>query len=157
MQRITISIDEPLGVAFDDMVKARGYQSRSEGVRDLVRQGVEEWRQTRRESETCVANLSFVYDQTVRSLASRLSEWRHDHHDLIIATTLVTLDHRSTLESLMLKGRAAAVRAFADGVKAERGVRFGALNLIGVDAGDDHHDPTSHRHNGHRHLSPKLG
>ncbi len=156
MQRITISIDEGLGAAFDDMLRARGYQSRSEGVRDLVRQGVEDWRQTQRVSEACVANFSFVYDQTVRSLASRLSEWRHDHHDLIITSTLVPLDHRNTLESLMLKGRAAEVRSLADGIRAERGVQFGALNLIGVDTGDDHHDARSHHHTGHRHLSPKL-
>ncbi len=156
MQRITISIEEGLGAAFDDMVEARGYQSRSEGVRDLVRQAVEDWRQAGRKTESCVANLSFVYDQNVRSLASRLSEWRHDHHDLIITSTLVPLDHCNTLESLMLRGGAAEVRALADGIRAERGVHFGALNLIGVETGDSHHDPHDHHHTGHRHLSPKL-
>ena len=157
MQRITISIAEALGAAFDEMVEARGYQSRSEGVRDLVRQAVEDWRQTRNSSESCVANLSFVYDQNVRALASRLSGWRHDHHDLIITSTLVPLDHSNTLESLMLRGGAIEVRALADGIRAERGVHFGALNLIGVATGDAHQEADDHRHSGHRHLSPKFG
>lgn len=157
MQRITISIEEGLGAAFDAMIEARGYRSRSEGVRDLVRQAVEDWRQTGQVSESCVANLSFVYDQNVRSLASWLSEWRHDHHDLIITSTLVPLDHRNTLESLMLRGGAIEVRALADGIRAERGVHFGTLNLIGVETGDAHQGADHHHHTGHRHLSPKIG
>ena len=157
MQRTTISIDEGLGAAFDDMLKARGYLSRSEGVRDLVRQAVEDWRNARGGGDRCVANFSFVYDQNTRSLANRLSEWRHAHHDLIITSTLVPLDHHHTLESLMLKGDAAAVRTLTDGIKAERGVRFGLLNLIGVEADDAHAGHDHHDHSGHQHLSPRPG
>ncbi len=157
VQRTTISIDESLGAAFDEMVEAQGYASRSEAVRDLVRQAVEDWRNQRGGGEPCVANFSFVYDQDIRSLANRLSEWRHAHHDLIIAATLVPLDHHDTLENLMLKGEAGAVRALADGIKSERGVRFGMLNLIAVDIHDVHADQHPHQHSGRPHLSPKLG
>ena len=37
MQRVTISIDEALGEAFDQLIAEQGYQSRSEAMRDLVR------------------------------------------------------------------------------------------------------------------------
>ena len=157
MQRITISIDEGLGGTFDRLVQARGYQSRSEGVRDLVREAVETWSGEQSGRTQCVANLSYVYNRLTRALAQRLSELQHDAHDLIVATTQMHLDHDHTLEGVMMRGPASAVRAFADKVRAERGVRFGTLNLISVDPNEDHDDPTAHQHAGHPHLSPRAG
>ena len=39
MQRITISIDDELAMAFDRFIEQRGYGNRSEAVRDLIREG----------------------------------------------------------------------------------------------------------------------
>ena len=157
MQRITISIDETLGATFDRLVEARGYQSRSEGVRDLVREAVESWESEAPSHGKCVGNLSYVYNRQTRALAQRLSELRHDAHDLVITATQMPLDHEHTLESVMLRGEAGAVRIFADKIRSERGVRFGSLNLISVDGHDDHHDAGAHSHTGHVHLSPRPG
>ena len=40
MQRITITIDDELAQEIDKLAAARGYQNRSETVRDLVRAGM---------------------------------------------------------------------------------------------------------------------
>ena len=157
MQRVTISIDEGLGDEFDAFVRARGYQSRSEGVRDLVREAVEAWRGEQPGERHCVANLSYIYNRHTRALAQLLSDLQHDHHDLIVSTTSTPLDHDHTLDAVILKGRASAVRAFADQVRAERGVRFGVINLIGVEPEDAHHFEGAHHHTGHAHLSPHPG
>ncbi len=157
MQRVTISIDETLAANFDQLVDARGYQSRSEGVRDLVREAVEAWRAEQTGEAHCVASLSYVYDRSVRMLAQRLSELMHEAHDLVVAATQMPLDHDHTLESVLLRGAAASVRAFADRLKAERGVRFGALNLITVDPNNAHHESTSHHHASPTHLAPSPG
>ncbi len=156
MQRITISIDEALGESFDALVRARGYQSRSEAVRDLVRQAVEDDRQEQAGSGHCVANLSYVYDHHTRELAQRLTDIGHEHHDLVVATTHVHLDHESCFESTILKGPAPAVLYFVNGVRAQRGVRYSALNLVGVDL-NDHHHGESHSHHGLSHLTPPRG
>jgi CopG family nickel-responsive transcriptional regulator len=167
MQRITISVDEELSETFDEMLRAKGYNSRSEGMRDLVRDAVERWREERRESRYCVGTLSYVYNRQTRSLAQRLSELQHDHHDLVAATTLVHLDHDHTLESVMLKGETQRVQAFADRLRAETGVKFGTLNLVGVEPDHEHarghvddrgHGAGhTHSHEGHAHLSPRPG
>ena len=81
---------------------------------------------------------------------------QHAHHNLISSSTVVHLDHNHSLESVLLKGPTDEVRAFAAEVRAERGVHSGMLNLVGVDPGDEHHDPADHSHDGHAHLSPKL-
>lgn len=156
MQRVTISLDETLARAFDEITVEQGYQSRSEAVRDLVRQAVDSRRTEGGEDHYCVACLSYVYDHHTRALAQRLVELQHDHHDLVVSTTHVHLDHDTCLESAILKGPTAAVRALADRVRAERGVRFGHINLISV-APNDHHSHAGHSHEGHAHLSPHKG
>ena len=157
MQRITISIDEALAGTFDEFLKARGYQSRSEGVRDLVRNAVRGWRDERDGRTHCVADLSYIYDRETRILAQRLSEVQHAHHDLIISTHVMRLDHRHSMESVFLRGETEKVRAFAEQVLAERGVRFGSINLVGVDPDDAHVHDDDHEHVGHAHLHPSQG
>jgi len=139
MQRVTISLDEILAKDFDRLVAAQGYQSRSEAMRDLVRQAVGE----RRLAEGyCVGSLSYVYDHHIRGLGQRLVELQHEHHDIVISTTHVHLDHESCLETAVLKGEVAVVNAFAERVKSERGVRFAKVNLISVRPQDHSHvDP----------------
>lgn len=130
MQRVTISLDDESARGFDALVVEQGYASRSEAVRDLVRRAVDDRRLQRRGDGLCVANLSYVYDHHVRSLAGRLMDLQHRHHGLVISTTHVHLDHHACLESTLLKGRIDAVRGLADGIRAERGVRYGAINLV---------------------------
>lgn len=134
MHRITISLDGPLADAFDALTRDQGYASRSEAVRDLVRAAVDARAVSAGEAGDCVATLSYVYDHHARALVLRLLDISHDHHALIVSTTHVHLDHDSCLETMMLRGPVAAVRALAERVRAERGVRFGALNLISASA-----------------------
>lgn len=154
MRRVTIALSDALSEQMDELARERHYQSRSEAVRDLVRDGLEHWKAEGGEDGYCVANLSYVVDRRVRSLPQRLADLQHAHHDLVVASTAVRLDHYSSFESVILKGASAAVGAFADRVRAERGVRFGALNRLAVLPGDAHDHPHDHSHEGHVHLSP---
>ena len=156
MQRITISVSDGLGLALEDIRRERGYQSRSEAVRDLVRAGIEHWRSENVDGAICVANLSYVFDRRTRELTQRLAEMQHAHHDLVVTTNAIRLDHFHTMESVFLKGPTASVRAFADGVRSERGVRSGSVNLLLVDPNDEHEHASGHVHQDHSHLSPGL-
>lgn len=156
MQRITISLEDDLADALDEFLRGRGYQSRSEGVRDLVRESMTRQHDESADQAHSVANLSYIYNHRVRSLASRLSDMQHAHHDLIASTTLVHLDHEYSLESVMLKGPTDLIRMFGDKVRAERGVRSGMLNVVGVIPGDHHDHAGDHTHTGHAHLSPAI-
>lgn len=155
MQRVTVSLDEDQALQFDETCQRLGYRSRSEAVRDIVRDMVESRRLAEHPDAQCVASFSFVYDHHVRTLAQRLVEIGHEHHELVVSTTHVHLDHDTCLETMILKGRAAAVRAFADGIQAERGVRHGVVNLITVTPNDHHAAAQAHGHKGHGHLTPR--
>ena len=157
MQRVTISLEASLAAEFDRYVTERRYQNRSEAMRDLVREALGERRVELLPSSSCIATLSYIYDHRVRSLAKRLMSMQHDHHDIVVSTTRVHMDHDHCLETLVLKGSARDVQSFADGVRAERGVRFGSLNTIPVERHDHHPHAHMHRHAGHVHLSPPRG
>jgi len=155
MERITMSIDDALAKQFDTLIAKRGYASRSEAMRDLLRREVESDRIRYETHAYCVASLSYVYNHHQRDLAERLTAAQHEHHDLVVSTMHIHLDHEHCLETVVLKGSTAAVRRFADQTKAERGVRHTAINLITVQPGDKHVVPGAHQHRGHMHLIPR--
>ncbi len=157
MQRITISIDDGLAKPFDAMIATRSYASRSEAMRDILRDAIERWRVEAGQSEHCVANLSYVYDRRIGSLPARLAELEHENHDLVATSTALRLDHDHSLVSVMFKGETEKVQMLAQTIGALRGVRFADLNLLAVDPGDSHQQPESHHHSGHAHLSPVKG
>ena len=142
MQRVTISLEEDLAQAFDALIAEQGYTSRSEAIRDVMRKAVQA-RPSDDAGGPCVASLSYVYNHHTRALAQRLTEIGHDHHELLVSTMHVHLDHDNCLETAVLKGDRAKVRAFAESLWAERGVHFGELNLIALNPGDKahHHHP----------------
>jgi CopG family transcriptional regulator, nickel-responsive regulator len=152
MERFTISLDEHLAEAFDQWIAQRGYANRSEAVRDLFRAELERSRQAVPQGLDCVASLSYVYKHHERELGERLTRMHHAHHDLSLSTMHVHLDHEHCLETVLLRGRAEAVRAFADSLCAERGVHHGKLNLISVESHQQHHhgDPQQP----HIHVKP---
>ena len=47
MQRVTITVDDELMVELDRIIAARGYQNRSEAIRDLARAGIREAKRRR--------------------------------------------------------------------------------------------------------------
>jgi CopG family transcriptional regulator, nickel-responsive regulator len=155
MERITMSIEESLAKEFDTLIAKRGYGSRSEAMRDLLRREVESDRVKYEALAYCVASLTYVYNHHTRDLAERLTAAQHEHHDLVVSAMHVHLDHEHCLEVSVLKGTTAAVRGFADQVKAERGVRHTSLHVITVEPGDKHVLPGAHKHHGHMHLIPR--
>lgn len=155
MERITMSLDESLSKDFDRLIRERGYTSRSEAMRDLLRREIEAHRQTGDAKGSCVASLSYVYNHHERNLTERLNEAQHRHHDLVVSTMHVHLDHEHCLENVVLKGPAPQVRAFAESTQAERGVRHAQLNMVSVRQGDSHAKSGYHHHSGHLHLIPR--
>jgi len=149
MQRVTVTIDDELLAAVDKMIGERGYQNRSEAIRDLARTGMARSGACSQSETESVAALVYVYDHAGRELAKRLTRSFHDHHDLSLATMHVHLDHRSCLEVAVLRGVMKDIRDFAEHLIAERGVRHGQLVAVPVELEAAKHD---HGGRGSRHL-----
>ncbi len=157
MQRVTITIEDDLLAELDRIVTLRGYQGRSEAIRDLARAGLRQAAQDDGEDGEFLGALVYVYDHEARELAKRLARGFHQHHDLSIASLHVHLGHESCLEVAVLKGHGHEIRHFADTVIAERGVRHGKLVLVPVDIETDSHSHDGESSHRHSHLKVKAG
>lgn len=126
--RFGVSLDEGLLKKFDALCEERGYQTRSEAIRDLIRNSLvqREWDDSGAE---VAGSLTLVYDHHTSNLSQRLTEIQHGFHEYIIASTHVHLDHDNCLETLVLKGPAQELRTLAQQLIATRGVKHGRLNL----------------------------
>jgi len=134
LTRIGVAIDEDLLQRFDALIDTRGYANRSEAFRDLIRQQLveESWKSPDAE---VVGSLTLVYDHHVRLLSDKLLEMQHAHHDAILSTLHVHLDHDNCLEVLLIKGKARDVTALADTLISTKGVKHGKLSI--TSAGGD--------------------
>jgi CopG family nickel-responsive transcriptional regulator len=132
MQRITISVDDELLAIVDGLCARRGYASRSEAIRDILRETQAREAAAGDGDTRCVAALSYVFEHETRDLARRLTSAQHHHHDLSVATMHVHLDAEECLEVAVLKGTVSEVRAFGDSLVTQRGVRLGHLHVVPV-------------------------
>lgn len=130
MQRVTVTLDDDLMDELDRMIAERGYQNRSEAIRDLARAGLKQRSLEGDAARPCVAALVYTYDHRARDLSRRLTDSHHDHHDLSVSSLHVHLDRDTCLEVSVLKGPGGEVRHFAEHVIAERSVRHGELVVI---------------------------
>ncbi|GGC67817.1 nickel-responsive transcriptional regulator NikR [Undibacterium terreum] len=149
MRRLTISVDDDLADAFDQLVEGKGYLNRSEAFRDLVRKELGASEVATGKAKWCVATVSYVYDHHERQLSNRLTQMQHDHHDIAVASQHVHLDHDNCLETVVLKGRIDDVRACADSIISQTGVRHGNVHIVSVDMKKD-----KYIHAGHTHVHP---
>jgi CopG family transcriptional regulator, nickel-responsive regulator len=136
--RVGVAIDSDLLNAFDALIAQRGYTNRSEAVRDLIRA---ELNQTRIESPTqpVVGALTLVYDHHARLMAERLTQVQHEHHDAIVSTLHVHLDHDHCLEIIVLRGPRSEVQSVADRLISTKGVLQGRLTMAAI-------EPHTHDH-----------
>jgi CopG family transcriptional regulator, nickel-responsive regulator len=154
VQRITMTIDDDLLAEIDRVAEARGYQNRSEAIRDLARAGLQHTAPQLDGSRDCVAALVYVYDHEARELSRRLTRTFHDHHAMTLATLHVHLDHDSCMEVNVLRGRSDEVQHFAEHVVAERGVRHGQVVMV---ASSEPKGGKAHHHHGPEKPRRKSG
>ena len=159
MQRVTITLDDALMDELDAIIAARGYQNRSEAIRDLARAGIREAAHDLGHKRDCVAALVYTYDHAARQLSKRLTSAYHEHHELSLASLHVHLDHDTCLEVTVLKGKTDDVQHFGEHVIAERGVRHGKIVRMPVGEAAKpqkvslgHHG--HHHHHGHDGQKP---
>ena len=130
MQRLTVTFDDDLTAEIDRFMSARGYSNRSEALRDLVRSGLAHDVETVGETRDCIAALAYVYDPDTRDLPARLAAAHLERRDLVVARLDRPLGRESLFEIAVLEGETTEVRAFAERITTERGVRNGRLVVV---------------------------
>jgi CopG family nickel-responsive transcriptional regulator len=124
--RFSVSLPDSLLAELDHRVIRRGYASRSEFVRDLIRERMVEdkWK---KDTEKVVGVLTISYDHHQRGLIQKIVDLHHSQYINILCTTHVHLDRDNCLETIIIKGRPREIERIAVKSGGLRGVRFAKL------------------------------
>jgi CopG family transcriptional regulator, nickel-responsive regulator len=128
VSRFSVSLPPSLLRQLDEMSGEKGYDNRSLAISDMIRNHLVEHPE-KFGNEDIAGTITLVYDHHKMHVQETLTDIQHDHHDVILSTVHVHLDHHNCLEVLVLRGRASDVRSIADQLLSARGVKHGKLTL----------------------------
>jgi len=126
--RFSLSMPQALVEQLDSMCAAKGYESRSQAVADMVRDALVEHR-ANTGSREIAGNITLVYDHHRRNIQAQLTHIQHDHGPVVISTLHVHLDHHNCMEVLAVRGVAKTVRGLADKLIAVKGIKHGKMTV----------------------------
>jgi len=126
--RFSVSIPQSLLDELEEMVRRRGYKSRSQAVALLARDGLVEYA-SQHGNGSVAGTISLVYNYRKRDLQARLAAIQHRYYLLVVASMHVHLEHHNYLEVLLVQGPADQLRKLTDELITCHGVKNGKLNL----------------------------
>jgi CopG family nickel-responsive transcriptional regulator len=129
IERIGVSLEKELLGAFDKLILAKGYQNRSEAIRDLIREQLSVIR-VQDERAEAIAAVVLVYDHHSTALMDRLTDLQHSHLLQTISSLHVHLTHHDCLEVIVLKGKVGEINRVGDKLICLKGVKLGRINLL---------------------------
>lgn len=123
--RFTISMEEQLLEYLDDKIQTSGYPSRSEYIRDLIRQKMvdDKW-DSDMES---IGVLTIVYDHHYRELSDKMVEIFHTNLVNVTCNLHVHITHNNCLETIILKGKGSEISRISHEISALKGVQHSSL------------------------------
>jgi CopG family nickel-responsive transcriptional regulator len=123
--RFSVSLPGNLLEELDRRVTSRGYASRSELVRDMIRERLVEdaWQA----GDEVAGVLVITFDHHQRELAQKLIDIQHVQDVHVLCSTHVHLDHHNCLETIILKGRPPEIEHIATEIGGLKGVKFAKL------------------------------
>ena len=126
--RFSVSLPAGLLDELDEMVKRRGFQSRSQAVAGLARDGLVEL-QAELGTKTMAGTINLVYDYRKRNLQPRLMAIQHKYFVMVVTSLHVHLEHHHYLEVLLVQGPPPKLRQLADELATCKGVKYCKLQL----------------------------
>jgi CopG family transcriptional regulator, nickel-responsive regulator len=122
--RFGVSIENDLLEKFDKLSSKKGYRSRSEALRDLIRDKLVS-EKIDDVNALCFGIITFVYDHHKREIEKTLNSFQHDYFKSILFTTHVHINHDNCMEMVIVKDKAGKVKMIAEQILSFKGVKHG--------------------------------
>lgn len=126
--RFTVSLEESLLNFIDTHLIQNGYVSRSELIRDLIRQKIVEKRW--KEGESAIGVLSIIYDHHQKELSDKMVSLQHDKLLNIICNLHIHLNHHDCLEVIIIKGKQEEIEKISIEISGLKGVKYAHLSKM---------------------------
>lgn len=132
LMRIGVSLPETLLTRFDEIISKRGYSSRSEGIRDSIRNYIVHYEWMSDVEGERVGMISLVYSHHQRGLVDSLTNIQHEFVGIIQSSLHVHLDNENCLEVVILRGEGRDVRRASERMMALKGVKHVKLTTTSL-------------------------
>ncbi len=133
LSRIGISLPKNLLDRFDEIITIRGYSSRSEGIRDAIRNYITYYRWMSDVKGERQGVITMIYDHDQRGLLPMLTDIQHDFMGIIQASLHSHVSHNRCLEVILVHGDGAQLKDLAERLMSQKGVESVKLTTIPID------------------------
>lgn len=127
--RFGVSIDGNLLESFDRLVETRGYSTRSEALRDLIRESLIAEKIDSRPDLRALGTLTLVYDHHAKNLVQEMGDIQHDFHQLVLSVLHLHVSHDDCMEVIALNGVVSEIVELSDKILSLKGIKHGKLFL----------------------------
>jgi CopG family nickel-responsive transcriptional regulator len=127
--RTSFSLPENLLTELDRMIVARGYESRSQAIADMIHSSLVEHKRVHGD-DVMVGTITLFYDNTSPGLKEKLANLQSDNITEVISSLHVHLEHKQTLEVILVQGPPSKLQEIADMLITCKGVITGRVQLI---------------------------
>lgn len=138
VSRIGVSLEPELLNRFDEAISKKGYVSRSEALRDLVRDSLAE-NEWKNEEDEMTGAFIFIFDTHVTDVLERVDSVCRKRRDVVIYKTSVDLDDSKKMEIVVADGKLKDLKTFANDMTSVKGVLRGKLTMVSPSRGSMHH------------------
>lgn len=128
LTRFGVSMSEELLQEFDQFINEKGYNNRSEAVRDLVRDVIVQHEWTK-DDQVVAGSILIFYDHHQKNLVNEIIDIQHNYHDHILGTSHYHIDHHNCLEIIIVKGQAGLLKKLSNSLTILKGVKYCKLTV----------------------------
>lgn len=144
-----MSLPKKLLADFDEVLKERGYQSRSKGIRDALQDYIVRYQWMNEMEGERIGVITIIYDHHYTGVMEELAEIQHSFRDEIITSMHIHMTDKYCMEIIIVSGDIQNIRELTERMMRLKGVEH--VKLTSTANGEDFKEPDSHGH-GHMHY-----
>ncbi len=123
VERFSVSMNSELLKKFDEYIRRRGYVSRSEALRMLIRDALIEDSISADPEGVIFGTVTMIYDHSVKGITEKITHIQHSYHGEIRSAVHVHVDEKNCLEVVIFHGKAKKMRKLVDSLSRIKGVK----------------------------------
>lgn len=131
LDRISLTLPPAMVERLDDIVDDWEYASRSEAIRDALRDFFAAYEWESGAAETHHGTIVVVHDHHVSGIADELQTVQHEMAETITSVQHIHLSHDTCMETLIVEGPGTAITELANRLRAVSGVQQVKVVVVG--------------------------
>ncbi len=128
LKRVTVSMQDETFQALDRLTAARGFDSRSQAVAEMIHQHAAQ-HLGKIGTEVMAGTLTLVYDESKSALLRDIAKISRDHIAEVISSQHILLEEEHVLEVILMQGPARTLREITNKLATCKGVKTAQLTL----------------------------